>query len=148
MGGNKPERVYELAYEYYLEYGTCSQCVISAIMEVMEIDLKELMKASYFLAGGGCLTGDGICGALVAGELILGSFYGRGREDFGNRKFRSNLLIGKELVDQFNEEFGGMKGVALSNLKAGIPLFFLKILYYLELITDQISWTCTADGTP
>jgi len=40
MGGNKSKRAYELACDLYLEYGICSQCVIAAIMEVMEIDLK------------------------------------------------------------------------------------------------------------
>ena len=33
-------------------------------------------------------------------------------------------------------------------IKSGIPLVFSKILYYFELINDQISCTCTAAGTP
>ncbi|MDP8220268.1 MAG: C-GCAxxG-C-C family protein [Candidatus Stygibacter frigidus] len=94
--------------EYYLKYGTCSQCVIAAVMEILDIDLSELLKSAHFLAGGGCLMGDGTCGALAAGELVLGSFLGRTREEFELGKFKERLLPGKQIVERFQQKYGGV----------------------------------------
>ncbi|MCF7911114.1 MAG: C-GCAxxG-C-C family protein [Candidatus Cloacimonetes bacterium] len=103
----KIQKANDLAYNYYQEYGTCSQCVIAAMMEVMEIDLSNLVKSAHFLAGGGCLMGEGTCGALAGGELVLGHYFGREREEFAQGKFRERLLPGKELWEKFKLEFGG-----------------------------------------
>ncbi|MDP8209921.1 MAG: C-GCAxxG-C-C family protein [Candidatus Stygibacter australis] len=98
----------ELGSDYYLKYGICSQCVIASVMEVMDIDLGELLKSAHFLAGGGCLMGDGNCGALAAGELVLGAFLGRTREEFELGKFKERLLPGKQLVEKFQQKYGGV----------------------------------------
>lgn len=98
----------ELGSKYYLKYGTCSQCVIAAVMELEGIDLRELLKSAHFLAGGGCMMGDGTCGALAAGELILGNYLGRTRDEFGEGKFRERMLIGKQLVEMFQQKYGGV----------------------------------------
>jgi len=98
----------QLGSEYYLKYGTCSQCVIAAVMEIKDIDLSELLKSAHFLAGGGCLKGDGTCGALAAGELILGYYTGKTRNEFEQGKFKERLLIGKQLVERFQQKYGGV----------------------------------------
>ena len=100
-------KAYKSASDLYLEHGACSQCVVAAVMEVMDIDLNALVKSAHFLAGGGCLMGNGTCGALAAGELVLGYYYGRKREEFDQGKFKDRLLIGKQLWEKFQQKYEG-----------------------------------------
>jgi C_GCAxxG_C_C family probable redox protein len=105
---NKETNAYCLAYNYYLEHGTCSQCVVRAVMEVLKKDPDELLKAAHYLAGGGCLMGDGTCGALAAGQLVLGWFLGRTKEEMDKGKHKEKLAAGKELTEKFKKEFTGI----------------------------------------
>jgi C_GCAxxG_C_C family probable redox protein len=98
----------KLAADLYLEHGACSQCVVTAVAEVMEIDLNALIKSAHFLAGGGCLMGSGTCGALAAGELVLGHYFGRERDEFSQGNFKERLRIGKELREKFHQKYGGV----------------------------------------
>jgi C_GCAxxG_C_C family probable redox protein len=108
---SKEERAnlaYQLAYDYDLNYGSCPQCVIRGIMEAQEEDLSELMKASHTLSGGGGLAGRGTCGALAGGLLVLGHYYGRDIDSFEKGRFLKSFLKGKELMEKFQLEFGGI----------------------------------------
>lgn len=102
------EEAFLRASEDYLNYGACSQCVVKAVSEVLNLDNEQLIKSSHFMAGGGCLTGDGTCGALAGGLLVLGSYAGRTKNEMASGKYKERLKIGKELIDRFKLKFGGI----------------------------------------
>lgn len=113
------KKAYQLAYDYDLEYGACPQCVVRAIMEVKGEDLNDLVRASHSLAGGGGLAGNGTCGALAGGLLVLGHYYGRDCERFGKGRFLKSFSKGKELMDKFQAEYGDISCDWIKETKAG-----------------------------
>jgi len=101
------EEVYNRAFKYEAERGSCPQCVLSAIMEVLDVGDPATVQATDALAGGTALSTEGTCGALVGGLLAISSIVGRTYEDFsaGERK-RRVFLYSKKLYDKFVEEYG------------------------------------------
>jgi len=110
----KLQKVYDLAYKYEAEIGSCPQCVLSAIFEVLEIGDPEAIKASDGLAGGVALSTEGTCGALSGGIMAISAVVGRSYEDFSAQKSQRRIfLYAKKLYDKFQEEYGTIicKGV-------------------------------------
>jgi len=101
------EEVYNRAFKYEAEIGSCPQCVLSAIMEVLDVGDPATIKASDALAGGSALSIEGTCGALAGGLLAISSIVGRTYDDFkaGETK-RRVFLYSKKLYDKFVEEYG------------------------------------------
>jgi len=101
------QKVYDLAFKYEAERGSCPQCVLSAIMEILDVGDPETVKAADALAGGAALSTEGTCGALVGGLLAISSVVGRSYEDFsagkGNRRV---FMYSKKLYDKFVGEYG------------------------------------------
>jgi C_GCAxxG_C_C family probable redox protein len=101
------ERIYRLAYKYEAERGSCPQCVLSAIMETLNIGDPKTVQAADALAGGTALSTEGTCGALVGGLLAIGSIVGRNYEDFSKGERRRRVFqYSKKLYDRFVEEYG------------------------------------------
>jgi len=100
------DEVYRLAYEYEGTHGCCPQCVLAAIHDVLGIGGDDLFKAAHGLAGGGGLTGQGTCGALVGATLAVGARHGRERADFANGPHVPSYALAKRVYDSFVEEFG------------------------------------------
>ena len=105
----KLQKVQDLAYKYEAERGSCPQCVLSAIMETLEIGSPEIVQAADALAGGTALSAQGTCGALVGGLMAISSIVGRTYKDFsaGERK-RRVFQYSKKLYDKFIEEYGSI----------------------------------------
>ncbi|MEA1993568.1 MAG: C-GCAxxG-C-C family protein [Euryarchaeota archaeon] len=101
----KMKKAYELAYEHDERYGSCPQCVLAAVHEVLNVGDEDLIKAAHGLAGGGGLALDGTCGALAGGIIAISSVYGRERKDFGKRKCLKSYLLAKELHDRFVDKY-------------------------------------------
>lgn len=101
------KKVYDLAFKYEAERGSCPQCVLAALHETLDIGDPKTIQASDALAGGTSLSTEGTCGALVGGLLAIGSVVGRTYEDFsaGNRK-RRVFQYSKKLYDRFIKEYG------------------------------------------
>ena len=101
------QKVYNLAYEYEAERGSCPQCVYSAIMETLEVGDSKTVQAADALAGGTALSTEGTCGALVGGLMAISSVVGRSYKDFsagkGNRRV---FYYSKRLYDRFIDEYG------------------------------------------
>jgi len=101
------DRVYNLAYKYEAERGSCPQCVLSAIMETLRVGDPLTVKAGDALAGGTALSTRGTCGALVGGLLAISSIVGRSYEDFSAGKYKRRVFkYAKQLYDRFIEEYG------------------------------------------
>ena len=101
------EQVYNLAFKYEAERGSCPQCVLSAIMETLDVGDPATIKAIDAMAGGTALSTYGTCGALVGGLAAISSIVGRDYKNFsaGERK-RRVFTYSKKLYDRFVEEYG------------------------------------------
>ena len=103
----KLDRAYDLAFEYERTNGSCPQCVLAAVQEVLGVECDEAFRASYGLAGGGGLMTTGTCGALVGALLLVGLKYGRPREHFKDGQVPKCFKHSRTVVERFVEEFGG-----------------------------------------
>lgn len=102
------EQAYDIAKQYELDYGCCPQCVLATIQETVGIIDDQTIKASHGLSGGGGLMGQGACGALTGGLMALSAKRGRDRNKLDKGRFINNFKKGKELVERFRDEFGGV----------------------------------------
>jgi len=94
----------EKGYTNDRDFGDCGQAVLSAIMELLEIEDELTYKAATLMAGGIGQTGI-TCGALIGGAMALGLKYGRARPDT-ERSHTQIAPIGIELVRWFEKEYG------------------------------------------
>lgn len=109
MENNKNEildRVYDLAFKYEASFGSCPQCVLRAIGEVLNLRIEDAVKSSHGLAGGTALSGNGTCGALVGGVMAICLVYGRELKNMDKGRFLKSYALAKQLYDKFVEEFG------------------------------------------
>jgi C_GCAxxG_C_C family probable redox protein len=101
------KKVYDLAYKYEAERGSCPQCVISAIFETLGIGDPKTIQAADSMAGGSALSTKGTCGALVGGLLAIGAVVGRTYEDFSAGETKRRVFqYSKKLYDRFVKEYG------------------------------------------
>jgi C_GCAxxG_C_C family probable redox protein len=112
MSGDPEQNVAELAYQkalqYELDFGCCPQCVLAAVQETVGIVDDQTIKASHGLSGGGGLMGKGACGALTGGLMAISAKRGRDRDKLDKGRFVNNFQKGRELVERFEKEFGGI----------------------------------------
>ena len=101
------EEAYRLAFKYEAEIGSCPQCVLSALMETLDVGDPATIQAADALAGGTALSTKGTCGALVGGLLAISSIVGRSYDNFtaGEQK-RRVFRYAKKLYDRFIDEYG------------------------------------------
>ena len=101
------DQVYHLAFEYEAKLGSCPQCVLAAIKEILNVGDENIFKSADALAGGTSLSSKGTCGALIGGMLAISSLVGREYNDFkdGKRK-RRVFKYAKILYDRFVKEYG------------------------------------------
>ena len=89
------EQVYNLAFKYEAERGSCPQCVLAAIMETLDVGDPATIKAIDGLAGGTALSTKGTCGALVGGLAAISSIVGRNYENAAtDRRLRKERHTG------------------------------------------------------
>lgn len=100
------KKAYDLAFKYEAEYGSCPQCVLRTIQEVLGFKIDDVIKCSHGLAGGTALSGEGTCGALVGGIMGISFVHGRALKDMGKGRFLRSYVLAKRLYDKFVEEFG------------------------------------------
>jgi len=100
----------ELGEKYEIECTGCAQSTVAAILDALELENDDLFKAASGLADGIGLTGNGTCGALVGGVMVLGWLYGRERQDFADMfKPMPSYMLAKKLHDRFVDHFGNCR---------------------------------------
>ena len=109
--GKSKEEIMETAFQqgekYEQECTGCAQTCIAGIFDAIDIYNEDVFKAASGLADGLGLSGNGACGALVGGSMVIGYLFGRQRKDFKDMyaPMRSYLLV-KELHDKYMERYG------------------------------------------
>ena len=100
------DKAFELAAEYEKECTGCAQTTIAGIFDALDIENDDVFKAASGLADGLGLSGDGTCGALVGGAMVISYLFGRERNDFKDMfKPLKSYLLTKKLHDQFVEKY-------------------------------------------
>lgn len=102
----KIDKAYALAYENEQKYGGCPQCVLAAMKDAFGIGGDEAFKAAHVLAGGGGLTRQGTCGALIGAMMAISAVHGRDRANFDNGLYMDSFALAKQVFDRFVAEFG------------------------------------------
>jgi len=103
-------RAFELAQKYEKECTGCAQTTIAGIFGALDIWNEDVFKAASGLADGLGLTGDGTCGSLSAGAMVMGYLFGRERKDFADMmKPMRSYLLSKVLHDEFVEKYGSCR---------------------------------------
>ena len=101
------KKIYDLAFSYEAERGSCPQCVLAALFETLNIGDEATIKSADALAGGTALSTKGTCGALVGGLLAISSVVGREYDDFCAGKTKRRVFqFSKQLYDKFIDEYG------------------------------------------
>jgi len=104
------QRARELGFTYEIEYRGCGQCLVGAVQDALGIKNDEVFKAATGFAGGIGLNQDSACGGYAGGVMILSSFLGREKGNFGdpeNVRFKS-FALAKKLHDRFIQEYGAV----------------------------------------
>ncbi len=103
------KKVYEIAFAYERDLGNCPQCLLATMHDIFGIGDDDSFKAATGFAGGGGLTGDGTCGALVGSIMAIGLVLGRDKEGHRSRKGAGRAYgAAKKVTDRFSEEFEGV----------------------------------------
>jgi C_GCAxxG_C_C family probable redox protein len=104
------KKAHDLGFGYEGRYGNCAQCTIAAVQDTLGVRDDGVFKSASALGGGIGKLCDGPCGGYSGGAMMIGSFWGRTRDNFGGdaeNKARGNRLT-VELHRYFLEEFGSV----------------------------------------
>lgn len=119
------EKAYKLGFEYEKVYRGCSQCAIAAIQDTLGIRDDSVFKAGTGLAGGGGLTGIGVCGGYVGGVMVLSQLLGRERSNFADPervRFKS-FALARKLLEEYVRELGSIICRDIQTIRFGRPYY-------------------------
>ncbi|MGP3667844.1 MAG: C-GCAxxG-C-C family protein [Candidatus Bathyarchaeota archaeon] len=104
------KKVGDLAYYYELTYHGCSQCVLKAIQDSLNVGDNLTFKAATAFAGGIARAGEE-CGALMGGVMAISVVYGRDRleETTVSEGYLKAMELSIRLYEEFKKEFGSVK---------------------------------------
>jgi hypothetical protein len=78
------------------------------VQETVGLIDDNTIKASHGLSGGCGLMGQGACDALTGGLMAISAKFGRERDKLDSGRGINNFKKGKDLVERFRAEFGGI----------------------------------------
>jgi C_GCAxxG_C_C family probable redox protein len=101
------EKAFESARKYEMKCTGCAQTTLAGIFDALDIENDDVFRSASGLADGLGLTGDGSCGALVGGSMVISYLFGREKKDFPDmlKPMRSYMMV-KKLHDRFVEQYG------------------------------------------
>ena len=119
------DKAYELGFEYEKVYRGCSQCVIAAIQDTLDIRDDSVFKAGTGLAGGGGLTGIGVCGGFVGAVMVLSQLVGRERSNFEDPEGIRYKTFGlaRRFLENYTRELGSIICRDIQLIKFGRPYY-------------------------
>lgn len=125
----------ELASGFEKKCTGCAQTTIAGIFGAVGIENDDVFKAASGLADGLGLSGDGTCGALVGGAMVISYLFGRERKDFEDMfKPLKSYLLARKLHDQFVEKYGTCRCYDLQESLMGRTFNLLDNKEFVEAI--------------
>ena len=119
------EKAYQLGFDYEKVYRGCSQCAIAAIQDTLDIRDESVFKAGTGLAGGGGLTGIGICGGYAGGVMVLSQLVGRERSNFEDpEQIRFKTFgLARKFLEEYIRELGSIICRDIQTIRFGRPYY-------------------------
>jgi C_GCAxxG_C_C family probable redox protein len=129
------DKAYQLGFEYEKTYRGCSQCAIAAIQDTLNIRDDSVFKAGTGLAGGGGLTGIGICGGYAGGIMVISQLLGRERSNFEDPEGvrYENLALVRKFLQQYIQKLGSIICRDIQLIKFGRPYYIADAEDYEKL---------------
>ena len=113
MDGSTEEiskKAFELGRRYEREFTGCAQTTIAGIFAALDIWSDDVFKAASGLADGLGLTGDGTCGSLNGGAMVIGYLFGRETKHFPDRmKPMKSYVLCRTLHGEFVKRYGSCR---------------------------------------
>ena len=98
------KEIFELALANDAEYGGCTQSVLAALQEKLNVVSADVFRAGSALSGGVAAQGE-TCGALTGAIMAIGCLVGRTKlED--RETYRKSLQPAMEVYCRFSEKIG------------------------------------------
>ncbi len=137
-------KAFELAERYEKECTGCAQTTIAGIFDALDITNDDVFKAASGLADGLGLSGDGTCGALVGGAMVISYLFGRERKDFKDMlKPMKSYLLAKKLHDRFVEKYGTCRCYDIQESLMGRTFNLLDGTEFQEAIESDMIKHCS-----
>jgi len=110
---NLIEKAYALGASFEMKSYSCSQSVVAAVHEILEMD-NAVVKAATSLCGGTANQFLGTCGALAGGVMAIDCFCGRSVEQMSSEERIENNIsalfsafdLPERLANRFWNEYG------------------------------------------
>ena len=118
-----PERMKTRATIYLKKYDSCTQSILWAFMEDLEMENRMVLRAGGAMQGG--MMSSMTCGVHTAGLMILGMLVGRDRLESGLDGMMPIIMPAQHMVKTLTEAIGGhscfeMTGVDFTDLEAAM----------------------------
>jgi Putative redox-active protein (C_GCAxxG_C_C) len=102
------DRAYELGAEYERTAHGCSQCTVAALHDLLGLD-GGLVRAATSSCGGQALRGEGTCGAVIGGTMVVDWFCGRPADRIADvGALRGAVAVAGRLGDRFEQAYGSI----------------------------------------
>jgi len=121
------DKAYQLGFEYEKTYRGCSQCVIAAIQDTLDISDESVFKAGTGLAAGGGLTGMGVCGGYAGSIMVLSQLLGRERSNFADPEGvrHKSFALARKFQADYIRELGSIMCKDIQYIKFGRPFYIV-----------------------
>jgi hypothetical protein len=109
------DRIYQLGADFERYSGSCSQCTVAALQQVLGFE-DVIVRVASSSCGGQTRKGEGTCGAVVGGTLVLDYFFGRPASSLSIReKIAANssalsnaISVASALTERHLKEYGSI----------------------------------------
>lgn len=104
------EEIGNAAYENEKTYHGCSQCVLRALQDHLDLGCDLTFKAASALAGGVGRMGEA-CGSLLGAVMAIGLAFGRDRLEVTSDSpaYQKAQQLAGEMGDRFREKYGSVR---------------------------------------
>lgn len=109
------DKVYELGVDFERYSGSCSQCTVAALREILGFE-PVIVKIASTSCGGQAGYSAGTCGGVVGGTIVLDYYFGRPAEllsathesQEAQDVLESAMELSKAFCKKFNDEYGSI----------------------------------------
>jgi len=131
------DKAYELGFGFQMFSRSCSQSVVSAMHQLLDID-DSIVKMATSCTGGQISQSIGTCGGLIGGTLVLDYFFGRSINNTSSQELLSEnleiLMDAQRAAFQLYEKFMAEYGTILC---PSIQVQSIRRHYYLWDVRDM-----------
>lgn len=109
------EKAHELGVAYEKNSGSCSQCTVAALKEILGFE-DVVVKVASSSCGGQAGFSTGACGGMVGGTMVLDFYFGRSADMVSSVQMRPESMgalargmeVSRMLGRRFIQEYGSI----------------------------------------